>query len=75
MVVPEFCPVLGIRLACNVRGGPCDASPSLDRIRAELGYVTGNIAVISMRANRIKNNGTAAEHEAIARFMRANGSA
>jgi len=70
VIIPEFCPVLGIRLEMGVKQGPQDASPSLDRIRPELGYVPGNVAVVSQRANRIKNNGTASEHEAIARFMR-----
>jgi hypothetical protein len=31
-------------------------SPTLDRIKPTLGYVSGNIAVISHRANAIKNN-------------------
>lgn len=70
VVVPEFCPVLGIRLERSRRNGPEDNSPSLDRIRPELGYVPGNVAVVSQRANRLKNNGTAEEHEAIARFIR-----
>lgn len=34
------------------------------------GYVKGNITVISNKANRIKNNGTAEEHEAIAKWLR-----
>lgn len=40
--------------------------------RAE-GYVPGNVEVISFRANRIKNNGTADEHERIAQWMRLGG--
>ncbi len=70
VVIPEFCPILGIRLG-RKGGVACDTSPTLDRIRPALGYVPGNVAVISMRANRIKNDGTPEEHEAIARFMRA----
>jgi hypothetical protein len=30
----------------------------LDRIIPELGYVPGNVKIISMRANRIKTNAT-----------------
>lgn len=38
--------------------GPLErsCSPSLDKIRPELGYVPGNIAVISYRANTLKRN-------------------
>lgn len=73
--VPEFCPVLGIRLVWeegNTRRLQ-DSGPSIDRLIPERGYVRGNIAVISGRANRIKNNGTAAEHERIAAWMRSLG--
>jgi hypothetical protein len=44
-------------------------SPQLDRIIPELGYVYGNVAFISHRANRIKDNGTMDEHYAIADFI------
>lgn len=33
-------------------------APSLDRIRPALGYVPGNVRVISYKANRLRNNGT-----------------
>ena len=47
-----------------------DASPSVDRIRGELGYVRGNICVISWRANKLKADATAEELEAIAAYIR-----
>jgi len=72
IIVPEFCPILGIRLQVG-DGAFSDSSPSLDRINPNLGYVPGNVAVISMRANAIKRDGSAAEHERIAAWMRANG--
>lgn len=71
IVIPQFCPVLGIPLV-RARGRPDDNSPSLDKIVPELGYVTGNIKVISMKANRLKSDGTEAEHLAIAEYMRKN---
>lgn len=71
--VPEFCPVLGIRLAHSWGHGPKDETPSLDRIKPSKGYVRGNIAVISNRANRMKSDGTAEEHERIAAWMRSQG--
>jgi hypothetical protein len=75
--LPEFCPVLGIRLRRPGEGQAND-SPSLDRIDATRGYVRGgyvrgNVAIISMLANRLKNNGTAEQHERIAAWMRAQG--
>ncbi len=60
IVVPEVCPVLGIKLE-KAYGRMADNSPSLDRVRPELGYVKGNVRVISQRANRLKCDATAAE--------------
>ena len=57
IVIPEVCPVLGIPLARS-RGKLSDASPSLDRILPELGYVRGNVAVISYLANALKRAAT-----------------
>ena len=61
IVIPDRCPWLGIPLAHGTGRGPKDNSPTLDRIIPELGYVKGNVIVISNRANRIKNNGTPEE--------------
>lgn len=60
IIVPPRCPILGIelRMAKNENGGPDDHSPSLDRINPALGYVKGNVSVISNRANRIKTDAT-----------------
>lgn len=58
--VPEFCPLLGVKIA-SARGfghGPSDYSPTLDRIDSAKGYVKGNVWVISALANRIKTNAT-----------------
>jgi hypothetical protein len=59
--IPEFCPVLGIRIESNTSSGPIDSSPSLDRINPLLGYVKGNVRFISNRANRIKADATLTE--------------
>lgn len=67
---PTHCPILGIELNYFNEEGYLDDSPSFDRIDPLKGYIKGNVAIISMRANRIKNNGTAEEHEKIAQFMR-----
>jgi len=68
IVIPEFCPILGIKLEFGDMKDR-DSSPSLDRILPELGYVPGNVAVISYKANRIKNEGTAEQHRRIADWM------
>jgi hypothetical protein len=62
-VWPEnnVCPVLRIQMEHNFdkQNGCCSKlSPTLDRIKPELGYVKGNIVVMSLRANQIKNDET-----------------
>ncbi len=64
IIVPEYCPILGIKLEYNEDRGKFN-SPSIDRIKPELGYVKGNIRVISNRANTLKNNMTLEEVELI----------
>lgn len=65
IIVPEVCPILGIPLKYN-RGVKQDNSYSLDRIDSSKGYIKGNIWVISLRANRIKNDSTVEELRLIA---------
>jgi hypothetical protein len=62
--IPKTCPILGIPLHRG-RGEILPNSPSLDRIIPELGYVVGNIRIISYRANHLKSNATIAELEDI----------
>lgn len=59
--VPEYCPVLGLKLSPSPRGSARASSPSLDKIIPSLGYVPGNVRVISNRANRLKNDCTPEE--------------
>lgn len=62
IIVPEFCPLLGVRLIPGQdKGSDRSCSPSLDRIDPKKGYVPGNVWVISNRANQIKNDATAEE--------------
>lgn len=64
------CPVLGIPMYFNFGGkGPADNSPSLDRLIPELGYVPGNIAIISYRANMLKRGASLKELRAIVLWM------
>lgn len=64
IIIPEFCPALGIKLEYS-DGSMSDNSPSIDRIIPELGYVKNNIIIISNRANRLKNNATLEELEKV----------
>lgn len=72
ILLPEFCPVLGLRLdyTQGTKGRPLDNSPSLDKIIPALGYVKGNIATISWRANVLKHDATLEEVVAIAGYIR-----
>ena len=69
IIIPEYCPVLGLKLQPVQGITGRDSSPSLDRIDNSKGYVKGNVAVISFRANTLKNNATADELRAVADFM------
>lgn len=72
VVIPEICPVLGIRLEFSPGPGGRgfgDSSPSLDKIVPSLGYVPGNIRVISYRANSLKKDATADELRAVLDYV------
>lgn len=69
IIIPSHCPVLGIELFRTLgRQGGGPHSPSLDRIVPELGYVPGNVIVVSNRANRIKSDAAPHELRAVADF-------
>ena len=69
IVVPEYCPLLGIKLEKGTKGfNP--SSPSLDKIVPELGYVKGNIWVVSMKANTIKQDASLEELESLVEALR-----
>lgn len=68
IIIPEFCPVLGVRLECNT-GSAGWNSPSLDKLIPSLGYVKGNINVISQRANTLKSDAHAKELRAVADWL------
>lgn len=70
--VPEKCPILGLELKVG-SDSSLEVSPSLDRIVPELGYVKGNIRVISFRANRLKSDASIEELEAILKYMKEQG--
>lgn len=69
IVIPEFCPILSIRLEKGKQGF-CETSPTLDKIVPGLGYVPGNVMVISFRANRIKSDASVEEMRKIVEWRR-----
>lgn len=71
--LPLTCPVLGLPLNWMLegRGSPNDC-PSIDRLEPSKGYVKGNVRIISQKANRLKSNASAAELEAILKYMKEN---
>lgn len=67
--LPEVCPVFGVPLRTTTMSQD-PWTYSLDRVNNDLGYVKGNVVVMSYKANRLKNDGTAKEHEQVAAWMR-----
>lgn len=56
--IPTHCPLLEIEI-CYCNDGLKENSPSLDRIDPTMGYVPGNVWVVSHRANTMKSDATA----------------
>lgn len=55
IIIPKICPILEIPLFIGTKESYKN-SPSIDKIIPELGYVQGNIKIISMLANMMKNS-------------------
>ncbi len=68
--LPKVCPVLGIPLNYGERYIGRDHWPSVDRRDPKKGYTPGNIAIMSYRANRMKNNSTLEEMENLVAWMK-----
>jgi len=64
--IPELCPVFLVPI--EVGGG--ELAPELDRIRNHLGYIPGNVIVVSRRANRLKSDSTIDELARIVELYR-----
>lgn len=64
--VPEICPVLGIPMD----GRDKNHQWSFDRLVPALGYTKENVRVISMKANRIKNNASLEDLEKIVEYLK-----
>jgi hypothetical protein len=67
---PLTCPVLGIPINWMATGSSGNDSPSIDRMVPSLGYVRGNVRIISNRANRMKGDASVEDLEAILEYMK-----
>ena len=65
---PTYCPVFGIELHYPGHFRYDPAGASFDRINGELGYVKGNVIVVSWRANCLRKDATSAELRALLNF-------
>lgn len=66
------CPVLGMTLVFGPNGSRGNrTNASVDRTIPRLGYVRGNISIVSMRANSIKQDASASEVARVAAWMAA----
>ena len=67
IIIPELCPLLEIPILLETGDRRSPHNPSLDRIvpGKDIGYIPGNIQVISSRANWLKADATLEELELI----------
>lgn len=66
--IPDMCPVFEHPFEPPKKNSWW--SPSLDRVVPTLGYVKGNVQVISMRANALKSDASPEELEKVAAYAR-----
>ncbi len=66
LILPDTCPVFGWPLIYQADGHRENNSASIDRVDNNLGYVPGNVWIISWRANHIKSDSTSDELRTVA---------
>lgn len=68
-IYTDNCPVLGIPFERRSdRNNNSPASPTVDRIVPSLGYIKGNVIIVSRRANNIKSDGKLDDLRAVLNF-------
>ena len=76
LVWPTHCPIFGMELDYNKtppgerQHAKRDAFPTLDRKVPALGYVPGNVFVLSYKANRLKQDSSIEQLEALLSYMK-----
>ena len=68
VVIPDFCPITGEPI--DVLNSNYQNGASIDRVINHLGYVKGNVRVISRKANRLKQDATLEQIERILAYMK-----
>lgn len=68
IIIPERCPILDIPIKRS-KEKQTSSSPSLDRVDPTLGYVKGNVRVISYKANACKSNMTSQQIERLYKYV------
>ena len=66
----ENCPVFKTKFKWGRGNKLCANSPSLDRLKPELGYVKGNVVFISYLANAMKQNANSEQVEKLLDWMK-----
>jgi len=66
IVIPERCPILNIEFSLDKSKW---YAPSVDRIDNSKGYIPGNVAVISTKANSIKSDLTLEQLQRLVTYM------
>lgn len=65
---PVNCPLLGIKLDYFAKG-PVKNNISFDRVDNSKGYIEGNVIIMSLRANKLKNDSNSAELALLSRNL------
>lgn len=68
-ILTDCCPIFNTEFKWIGNKKTLDTSPTLDRIVPALGYVIGNVVVISNKANSIKSAYTAADIFTVASWL------
>jgi len=69
LCVVEKCPVLGIAIRYDLERVSSN-SPTIDRIDNSRGYISGNVQIISFRANSLKSDATIEELQLVIEHMK-----
>ena len=68
-ITSTHCPVFGLEFLFGGNKNIRPASPSMDRLDPSKGYIKGNVVVISMKANMIKNAYSSKDIAAVATWL------
>lgn len=68
-ILPTHCPVFNTPFQYGGNGKIKPESPALDRIIPSLGYIEGNVHIISVKANNIKSAYSAQEVMIVAKWL------